>query len=420
MSSRIFRKVALDRLSSPEQLDQLVSVTTPLGWVSLLGFLLLLSSVVVWGFLGKISSMATGGGILIKTGGIINVAAHVQGQISNIYVAEGESVRKGQIVARVEQPALLDEIRAERQALLELRAREEQIAEFGSESLRLQIDTLRKEKANIEGSIAHHQERARWLDEKVNIQARLLEEGLITRQTLVDTKSEREAVTRSIEEDRAELKKLVAREQELVQEKERELLTSQQSISEAERQLELKEAQLALSSRIVSSYTGNVIEVRAAEGQIIHAGNPILSLELTGQGIQDLQALLYMPPDLGKKVQPGMLVHVTPLTVKPEEHGYMLGIVTQVAEFPSSTQGMMRTLENQALVDQFSSAGAPIAVYADLIPDAETPSGYKWSSSQGPPFKIFSGTLCGGSVEVDAQPPIGLVVPFFKKQFGLD
>lgn len=420
MASRIFRKVSLDRLSSPEQLDQLVSVTTPLGWVSLLGFLILLSTVVIWGFFGKISSMASGGGILIKTGGIINVAAHVRGQISNIYVAEGESIRKGQIVARVEQPVLLDEIRAERLALRELRIREKQIAEFGSENLRLQVATILKEKQNYQGSITHHQERLRWLDEKVEIQEKLLADGLITKQTLVDTKSDRESVTRSIEQDRAELKKLVARERQLIQQKERELLTSQQSISEAKRKLELKEAKLSLSSRIVSSYTGNVVEVRAAEGQIISPGSPILSLELTGRGIQDLQALLYLPPDQGKKIKPGMLVHVKPLTVKPEEHGFMLGIVTQVAEFPSSSQGMMRLLENQALVDQFSGAGAPIALFADLIPDAGTASGYKWSSSEGPPFKIFSGTLCSGSVEVDSQPPISLVIPLFKKQFGLD
>ena len=31
----IFRKVALERLSSPEQLDQLLQVTDPKGWMAL-------------------------------------------------------------------------------------------------------------------------------------------------------------------------------------------------------------------------------------------------------------------------------------------------------------------------------------------------------------------------------------------------
>ena len=33
----IFRKVALERLSSPEQLDQLMQVTSPKGWLALAG-----------------------------------------------------------------------------------------------------------------------------------------------------------------------------------------------------------------------------------------------------------------------------------------------------------------------------------------------------------------------------------------------
>ncbi|MGA1194869.1 MAG: hypothetical protein ACO36I_00070 [Candidatus Latescibacterota bacterium] len=33
---QIFRQAALDRLSSPDQLDQLMRVTTPKGWIALM------------------------------------------------------------------------------------------------------------------------------------------------------------------------------------------------------------------------------------------------------------------------------------------------------------------------------------------------------------------------------------------------
>jgi hypothetical protein len=36
MDKPLFRQAALERLSSPEQLDQLVRVTHPLGWLALL------------------------------------------------------------------------------------------------------------------------------------------------------------------------------------------------------------------------------------------------------------------------------------------------------------------------------------------------------------------------------------------------
>ena len=50
MSTRsVFRKVSLDRLASPEQLDQLMQITTPKGWVALLALSVLLLTAIVWG-----------------------------------------------------------------------------------------------------------------------------------------------------------------------------------------------------------------------------------------------------------------------------------------------------------------------------------------------------------------------------------
>ena len=35
MQNKLFRKVALERLSSPEQLDQMMTVTSLRGWIAL-------------------------------------------------------------------------------------------------------------------------------------------------------------------------------------------------------------------------------------------------------------------------------------------------------------------------------------------------------------------------------------------------
>ena len=418
--SNVFRKIALDRLSSPEQLDQLVTVTTPSGWTALLGIGALLVMTLIWGVYGKIPTTVMGGGILIKTGGVASVVAPVSGQIDSVYVREGDAVKKGQIIARISQPGLLDEIRQARIALDDLVDNEQQIADFGSTNYRLQLNSTIKERANLEQAIRADGERAKWLNDKITAQQSLLEEGLITKQTLIDTQNTLEEAKLAIEKNRGELKKLEAREQELAAERDQQLLASQQLINQARRDLELKEAELEFSTRVISSYTGVVVETTGFEGQVVSPGVPLLSLELTGEGIQDLQALIYMPPEMGKQIETGMLMRVSPQTIKREEFGYMLAIVTDVAEFPSSSAGMMRYLKNQTLVDQFAVDGAPIAVFADLIPDTDTVSGYKWSSPKGPPTRVFSGTLCGGSVEVRTQPPLSLMIPYMKKRLGLD
>ena len=60
----LFRKVALDRLSSPEQLDRLMQVTNTRGWVALTGIFVLLAVGLVWGITGKIETTVAAQGLL--------------------------------------------------------------------------------------------------------------------------------------------------------------------------------------------------------------------------------------------------------------------------------------------------------------------------------------------------------------------
>jgi hypothetical protein len=52
MQEKLFRKAALEKLSSPEELDQLMQITSPRGWLVLVALLLLVGAVVVVGVFG--------------------------------------------------------------------------------------------------------------------------------------------------------------------------------------------------------------------------------------------------------------------------------------------------------------------------------------------------------------------------------
>ncbi|MBL8165527.1 MAG: hypothetical protein JNJ61_26325 [Anaerolineae bacterium] len=54
MEDKLFRKVALEKLSSPEELDQLMQVTTPRGWLALVAVVALVIIAVVVGLLAKL------------------------------------------------------------------------------------------------------------------------------------------------------------------------------------------------------------------------------------------------------------------------------------------------------------------------------------------------------------------------------
>src|SRR5579863_4923270 len=111
MNSKIFRKVSLERLSSPERLDLAWKVTTPKEWLALVGILFLLGAAVFWGFTGSLSTRVTAEGVIIRRGGIVNVVASGSGLVVRLDVKTGDVVKANQVIAQIAQPALLERIK---------------------------------------------------------------------------------------------------------------------------------------------------------------------------------------------------------------------------------------------------------------------------------------------------------------------
>ena len=51
----IFREKSLDRVSSPEQLNDYIRVTTPSVWIVLVALVLLLAGMLVWSIFGSVT-----------------------------------------------------------------------------------------------------------------------------------------------------------------------------------------------------------------------------------------------------------------------------------------------------------------------------------------------------------------------------
>jgi HlyD family secretion protein len=97
----------------------------------------------------------------------------------------------------------------------------------------------------------------------------------------------------------------------------------------------------------------------------------------------------------------------------------MLGKVTFVSDLPATARSLMRALKSEELVKAMMGTTPPHEVHVDLLPDSTTVSGYQWSSVQGPPVKIESGTLCQSAIIVETRHPIEMVVPFFRRTGGV-
>lgn len=63
MRSQLFRAKSLERVSSPEQLNDYIRVTNPSVWIALLAVVVLLFGICVWGVFGRLDTVLTVGAI---------------------------------------------------------------------------------------------------------------------------------------------------------------------------------------------------------------------------------------------------------------------------------------------------------------------------------------------------------------------
>jgi HlyD family secretion protein len=411
----IFRSVALERLSSPEQLDQLMQVTTPRGWLLLVGVGALLATALVWGVLGSVPERIAGQGIMIRSGGVLEVEAPGDGRVTDVAVRVGDVVSEGQVVARIQRQDLVLRIQQKRAEVAELGRRHQQQVQFGERDVQLQSAHRAQRREQLRASIDAGTSTLNALNEKIQNEERLVQQGLITRQVLLATTQQRDQAEERVRQARSELVQLDAEAGQVQNQTRQNGEESQTRLTAAERELAQMESELRTTSEVTSPYTGRVLEVIVEQGSMVDRGQPILIVDLTGKAVKGLEAILYIPSVHGKKIRPGMEVQIAPSTVKKEEFGYLLGTVTYVSDFPVTPQGMRRVLKNEQLVTALSGEDAPYEIHADLLPDPDNVSTYRWTSREGPPIRIQSGTLASAGVVVERRRPILMVIPQLRK-----
>jgi biotin carboxyl carrier protein len=178
-------------------------------------------------------------------------------------------------------------------------------------------------------------------------------------------------------------------------------------------EFDAKRYQQAARENIFSDYEGIVGEVMVAEGQLISAGSPICSIRLT-QDRDELQGVFYIGVEKGKRVEPGMTIQLAPNGVDITQTGSLIGVVKSVSQYPVSAEGVRKGLGNSQLAQYVlqKDGGAAVEIRFELVKDADSKSGYLWTSVVGHHKPVTAGSYCTGSVVIERQPPIEKV--FYK------
>src|SRR5918912_1009761 len=255
MQDTIFREQALERLSSPEQLDQVMQVTPLRGWLALVALAAVVVAAVAWGVVGTIPVEVSGQGLLLGQEGLRRLLAPTDGTVVD-HRRGGEMVRRGDAVVRLQD----------------------------------------KDGKQVD---------------------------------------------------------------------------------------------------VASPDDGIVVETYVHRGFPVQAESPVASVE---PGVSELQAVLFVPIADVSGIQPGMVVHVSPVSASASQYGVLLGKVVYVSPFPASSLRLKALLADSDLV-QYVSRGGPVhEVAVQLDRDPSTPSGFRWSSGSGPPGRLTTGTLVSADV----------------------
>jgi HlyD family secretion protein len=470
----VFRQKALDRLASPEQLDQLMKVTSPRSWLALscLGSFVLLA--LSWSIWGRLPITIAGQGIIIRPGQVVDLQATVPGQLLTLNVKSGDIVHKGQVLATLSQSELEKQLQQHRQKLTELESHNQtastlltqrtnlekgslqqqrqllqhRIAQAEAITPRLQskgLDAILQQRHSIEQGLASARKQAPILYNRLRQRQALQTQGAISSDIVFDAEQLYLQSLDKIAALETQLKELDLKEIQTEQAFQENLttiadLTTQlqqldnqatslvqqtlelthnrhqeiQDLKSAIAQLELK---LNQTTAIVSEYNGRILELSATQGQVITQGTRLGSIDQSRTGT--LVAITYFPIKDGKRLKPGMNLQLTPDTVKREQFGGITGTVKSVSSFPITPAGANHQLGNPELVKRLTETEPKIEVLAELELDPSTFSGFHWSSSQGPALEMSSGTTASVRVTVDQQAPITFVLPFLKSTTGI-
>ncbi|MFC1834485.1 NHLP bacteriocin system secretion protein [Thermodesulfobacteriota bacterium] len=411
----LFREKALEKLKSPERLNQLLKVTTPAGWLALVAVCLVVASTVVWGFYGRVDTKVSGMGIVIDPRGLFDIDATGDGEVISVMVDLGSQVTKGQIVATLIDPNLTKEIGSQESKLRELRSDFKVSSGLIEKEADTKRRTLVKQRFELNEQIGILKNRMAWLEKRIGTLSQLFDKGLVTDKVLADRRLEQDNTKLKVAIAHRSLSEVIAQEAALESRKFEQLSVKKREIDDVVRNIESLKKRKSTTTQVRSRVSGRVVATMAQEGQVVKEGQAVVSVQP-----QDRSPVLdfYVTAFKGKQIQPGMKIQFTPSTVKREEYGFMLGNVTEVSPFPVPPAALMKVLEDKELVETVLKRGPVISVRGEFRPDPKTASGFKWSSRKGSGVRITTGTLGKADVVVKEQPPRRTRHPHHQKVDG--
>jgi HlyD family secretion protein len=415
----LFLGAALERLNSPEQLDQRIALIPPGMWVMAIAAAVIVVSGFVWAIFGSVPTRATGHGILLADAkGSFTVQPITSGPIIEILVKPGDRVAAGAVIARLRQDSLSAQLAGATTRVAALSEDLDRLRKADAAEILKNDDTARRQQAAIGGQITAGTARINRLTSILSGYEDLLAKGIMSRVEVANMQQQYDQTVMDVANARAkkiEVEATAAQKRDDLVERQRQ---KQAEIDTIKADLGRLQAEHTIGSEVKAPVAGVIEDLRVGLGDVVLPGTVITTIGDTATPQFEIIALF--SDANARRVMPGMDVHVMPATVKKEEHGAMRGRVVSVSRRVVSTADVNAILRNPELTKSLMGDGAPLLARISVVAAPDTPSGFAWWTGSGPPYRVVDGTRGTVDVIVEQRRPINLVVPALRKLLGIE
>jgi HlyD family secretion protein len=268
----LFRKEALERLSSPEQLDQLMQIVKPRSWLILAGLGGLTIAALAWSVFGQLPMRVSAQAVLIYPYQIRDIQSPASGRLRQLNVQVNSLVRQGDLIAMIDQPELQKQIQQQQLKLVELEQQSNTLVDTEDQRDRLELESLVQQRQNLQQQIFNTEKllpqlkpltptlRVKELEsagqQKINLTARLGDAKRL------------DSVLKTRLDNRQRLFEGGALTQDAVLEAEQTYLSNLRSISELESQLSQLQVKLVQVERTSIDDRNRLLELQSKKGDL--------------------------------------------------------------------------------------------------------------------------------------------------------
>lgn len=415
----LFREKALQKAASPERLDQDIQIIKPYSWLPLAALGSLVAAGLTWSIVGRIPITAVGQGVLVYPSTVVDFQASSSGQLLETKVKAGDTVKKGDVLATIDQDELQKQLQQERSKLADLQAQDQVANSLQGQRSATERGALEQQRLSLQQQLQVAESMTPTLQSRLERRKWLKSEGAVSEDTVLEAQQAYQESATKVPTLKAQLQQIEAQLKGQIEQNYTASVSRHNQIQSTKQEIAQLELQLQKHSQVISQYNGKVLEIAVTPGQALSPGVRIGTIAAQDSN-STLVGISFFPDSEGKKLQPGMKVEITPTTVKRERFGGIVGTITDISAFPVTKEGVNRLVGNPEVTQALMSKGPQIQVFASLQPDPSTYSQFKWSSSQGPQLKVSAGTSTTVRVTVEERAPITFVLPILRSWSGID